>query len=119
MIMAFIVAGCDDLAVTKESTNKLEYSILQSYEFKYREERNDASYMIFRRALGTDATVIAFPIKDKSKGYVMILAHAGGTPNVKIMPETDFVVTHDSYAALKADVSLSKEVDEFIAAHIR
>ena len=102
-----------------EASNKSEYSVLQAYEHQYREIRNDKTYIVFKQALNTELTVVAFPRKDKLHGYVVILAKAKGSPAVKVMPETDFLVTQDAYAAVRADASLSKEVDQFIAARVQ
>jgi hypothetical protein len=102
-----------------EFTNKSEYSILQSYEYEYRDVKNDKPYMVFKNALKTDLTVVAFPIKDKPKGYVVILARAEGSPKVKYMPDVDFVVTQNTLTEIQAAITLSKEVEQFIMAHIR
>lgn len=114
-----ILGGCDIEGMRNESANKSEYSVLQYYEYEYRETQHDKPYMVFKRALNSDFTVVAFPLKDKPTGYVAILAHADGIPKVKVTTEADFVVTKDAYAAVKAEALLSKEVDQFVAARVR
>ena len=104
-------------SMKNESISKTEYSILQSYEYQYRETSNDMPYLVLNHA--SDATVIAFPIKGKSQGYVVILAKSKGKPEVKMMPDADFIVTQAVYMAVKEEISLSTEVDRFIAEHVR
>lgn len=123
VILLIMIGGCDiqdegnDLA-KYELANKPDYSILEHYEYKYRESSNDRKYMIQKRALKTDTTVVAFPIKNKSHGYVVILANSQHPPLVKYMPEEDFVVTQDAYLAVKGQASLSIEVEQFIARRV-
>ena len=93
--------------------------MLQYYEYEYREAKHDKPYMVFQHALNTELTVLAFPIKDKPVGYAVMLARAEGLPKVKSMPEVDFKVSMDTYAVLKAEVSMSNEVDQFIASRVR
>ena len=118
-IVLVLINGCNAQAKNDEMSNKTEYSILQSYEYDYREAKNDIPYMIFKKALNTDATVIAFPIKNVQKGYVVILAKSKGTQAVKVMPNTDFVVTQEAYTEVRKQVDLSEDVDMFISAHIK
>lgn len=123
LILVIIIGGCDmqeeenELA-KYELANKPDYSILEHYEYKYREANNDRPYMIIKRALKTDKTVVAFPMKNKSRGYVVILASSQNPPSVKYMPEQDFVVTQDAYLAVKGQMSLSNEVEQFIAKRV-
>ena len=114
-----LFGGCDLSSMNNEAVNKSEYSVLQYYGYEYREAKHDKPYMVFQRALNTELTVLAFPIKDKPVGYVVMLARADGVPKIKAMPEVDFEVTRDAYAAVKTETALSKEVDQFIAARIR
>lgn len=122
-LLLLVVGGCrsqptNELA-KNELDNKPEYSILQAYEYDYREVKNDKSYLVFKNALKTDATVVAFPIKNKATGYVVMLAQAKYLPKVKAMPDADFVVTQGAFKEVRTATPLSKEVEQFIAAHVR
>lgn len=119
LVALTLLAGCDIEAMNNEAINKTEYSVLQHYEYEYREAKHDKPYMIFQHALNTKLTVLAFPIKDKSMGYVVMLARAEGVSKVKVLADVDFEVTRDSYAAVKTNATLSAEVDHFIATKIR
>ena len=118
MFFVFLVYGCDSQEMNNELMNKSEYSILQSYEYNYREAINDTPYLVFKHALKTDSTVVAFPIKGKKKGYVVLIADSKGKPKIKAMPDVDFVVTQSAYNTVKGEVSLSDDVDNFIKSHI-
>jgi hypothetical protein len=111
---AALIGGCDLGSMSKESTNKSEYSVLQFYAYELQDISHENSYMIFQNALNTKLTVLAFPIKEKASGYVVILANAEGTPKVKTIPEFKFNVSKETYAKIKAEVSISEEVDQFI-----
>ena len=102
-----------------ESTDATEFSVLQSLEYDYRTKNHDLPFIVFKKALGTNSTVVAFPISNEPQGYVVILAQAEGKENVKSMPSADFKVTSSSYAAVKSQVNFSKEVDQFIVEHIK
>ena len=123
LILVIMTGGCDmqgeenELA-KYELANKPDYSILEHYEYKYREANNDRPYMIIKRALKTDKTVVAFPIKNKSRGYVVLLVNSQNPPLVKYMPEEIFFVTRNTYLAVKVESSLSNEVEQFIVKHV-
>ncbi len=119
LIFIMIIVGCDRQDTNKEIINKSDYSILQSYEYDYRNANNDESYMIFHHALGTNRTVVAFPIKNKNVGYVVIIANPIVSTTVKYMPESDFIVTENVFQKVKSQVSFSKETEKFISAKIR
>jgi hypothetical protein len=118
-LLLLVVGGCRSQARNDELANKPEYSVLQAYEYQYRDVKNDKPYLVFKNALKTGATVVAFPIKSKPTGYVVMLAQAKYLPKVKAMPDTDFVVTQGALKEVRAATSLSNEVEQFIAAHVR
>ena len=122
-LLLLVVGGCrsqptNELA-KNELDNKPEDSVLQAYGYQYRDVKNDKPYLVFKNALKTDATVVAFPIKNKTTGYVVMLAQAKSSPKVKAMPDADFVVTKDALEQVRAATPLSKEVEQFITAHVR
>jgi hypothetical protein len=122
-LLLLVVGGCrsqptNELA-KNELDNKPEYSVLQAFGYEYMDVKNDKPYLVFKNALKTDATVVAFPIKNKTTGYVVMLAQAKSSPKVKVMPDADFVVTKDALEQVRAATPLSKEVEQFITAHVR
>jgi hypothetical protein len=119
ILMLLVVGGCRSKAMNDELANKPEYSVLQAYEYQYRDVKNDKPYLVFENALKTDATVVAFPIKNKTTGYVVMLAETKTVPKVKAMPDVDFVVSQRAFIDVRSVTPLSKEVEQFIAQHIR
>jgi len=118
LLFIIIIVGCDMQDGNREITNKHDYSILQAYEYDYRDANNDKPYMVFNHALGTNKTVVAFPIKNKHVGYVVIIANPTVSSTAKYMPEADFVVTQDVFQTVKSQVSFSEETEKFISLHI-
>lgn len=118
MFIAAILCGCDGGGMKNEAINKREYSVLQSVEYQYRNKKNENPYFVLRKAIETDLTVIGFPIKGKTKGYAVMLANAKGKPEVKILPDSDFVVTKKSLAALKAEIDISSALDSALASRM-
>ena|SRR6266581_3990426 len=122
-LLLLVVGGCHSQPTNElaknELDNKPEYSVLQAFGYEYRDVKNDKPYLVFKNALKTDATVVAFPIKNKTTGYVVMLAETKTVPKVKAMPDADFVVTKDALEQVRAATPLSKEVEQFIAAHVR
>jgi hypothetical protein len=119
LFLIAMIGGCDMQDENNELANKPDYSVLQHYDYVYSKANHDKPYMIFTRALNTDTTVVAFPIKNKPVGYVFIIAKSKYSPFVKYMPEVDFDVTQDAYLAVKDQTSLSGEVEQFILMHKR
>jgi hypothetical protein len=119
ILMLLVVGGCRSQAMNDELANKPEYSVLQAYEYQYRDVKNDKPYLVFESALKTDATVVAFPIKNKTTGYVVMLAETKTVPKVKAMPDADFVASQRAFIEVRSVTPLSKEVEQFIAQHIR
>lgn len=100
--------GCNELA------NKHEYSVLQAIAFDLRNKAHDRSYILYRNALDSDLTVIAFPKAQATKGYVALLANAEVPPRDKSVPDEDFIVTAATLAAVRAKVDLSPELDRYL-----
>lgn len=103
--------------------DKHEWSIVQGYEWKYRDAENNKPYIIeetrFEKyASKDDPPVVAFPVKGKTKGYVVILSKAKGGAMLKVLPIVDFELTKGIYEEIKSKVSLSDDVDKFISSHI-
>ena len=103
--------------------DKHQWSIIQGYSWKYRDMENSKPYIIEETKIGkhvydNDLPIVAFPIKGKQKGYVAILSRAQGGAMVKALPVADFELTKEIYEEIKAQVSLSDDVDTFIASHI-
>jgi hypothetical protein len=92
---------------------------LQSFERQYAELEHVQPYIVTSKALGTSSTVIAFPIKNKEKGYVVMLAQAQGNPIDKRLPEVMFVVNESTFSKLKSATTLSSEVELLIRANIK
>lgn len=120
-VLFAITIGCLYIlrGFANEGHNLHEYSILQSYEHRLRNAANADQYIIIKNALETQHTVVAFPIRGKETGYVVMLAQAEGDPKTKSLPEVDFVVTESAFEAVKARTKLSPEIEQFILAHIK
>jgi hypothetical protein len=106
-------AGCNELA------NKHEYSVLQAMEYRLRDRHHNQSYLLFPNALESDLTVVAFPRADANVGYVVLLTNAKVPPRDKAMPDVDFLVTSENLDDLKADTTLSAEVERYIRDMVR
>lgn len=102
-------AGCNELA------NKSEYSLLQAMSFRLRDRPHDRSFLIFREALDTDFTVVAFPLSKSETGYVALLANAEIPPLDKSVPNGDFIITPRTSVAVKERVKLSPSVETYMA----
>jgi hypothetical protein len=121
LIIAFQVflIGCDVGAIKTDAIDKTEWSILQSFELKYRERAHAESHLIFKNALDSGYTVIAFPIKDRRQGYAVMLTNSDGSAKVKIVPNVEIVVAVDAYDSVKRETKLSTEIDTFILARVK
>ncbi len=123
LLITIITAGCDILGEDNEQAkyellNKHDYSVIQVLGYKYRNKTNNIPYLILLDQEDSNDNAVAFPIKGKTQGYVVILANTDFPPLIKYLPEKDFVVTQEAYQAVKSQLSLSKEVDQFIMNHM-
>jgi hypothetical protein len=121
VFLGVVLLGCNDIKKNSpaELSNKQEYSIIQSVEYEYRNVRHEKEYIIFRDALNTKKTLVAFPVKDKNHGYVVILASSCSSPKVKYLPEKDFMVSPSTLEIVFSEVSFSDEVRSFLLSHSR
>ena len=119
LVALLVLSGCEKTAMNADLSNKSEYSVLQYYEYELRDSEHSKEYLVFKNALNTKFTVLAFPIKGKSTGYVAVLANSEGVPEVKTMPQAEFLVTEKAYIAVKKEVAFSTEIDKFIAARVQ
>ena len=101
-----------------ESASKSEWSILQHYEYTYRDKSNSEPYLLFNTALGSKYNVIGFPTLKKNTGFVFILANTAGKPYIKAMRQESFVVTAAVLKEVQEKVAIREDVKEFISSHI-
>jgi hypothetical protein len=97
--------------------DKYEYSAIQAYSGRYKNMDNDKPYLI-EKIKNNNYALIAFPIKGKQKGYVVIFPNPEGGHKIKSIPNVDFELTQEVYNEIKAKVHISEDVDTFIASHI-
>lgn len=125
LVVLNLVAGCGRrecklYPVEPLFGEKYKYSYIQNYsDFKYKDIDNHQPYLIATH--DKYPPLVAFPIKGKQKGYVVILSQAEemDTDKVKVAWSTDnFELTRAIYEEIKMQVTLSPEVDIFIASHI-
>lgn len=91
-----------------ELASKNEYSVLQSYEYKYREESNATPYIIEKNALSSGADVIGLPVKGRTEGYVWLIASPNSTSSVLVLPaDTSFEVNSSTLQSLEKSVTMS------------
>lgn len=114
----FTLFGCDEKNTGDELSNKPEYSLLQSYAYKYSEFRHNQKFLLVKKALGTDYNVLAFPIKNSEKGYVVMLSNAQEDPKGKRIPDKEFNLDTDTLKAVKKSTKLSIEVQKLIKEHV-
>jgi len=104
-----------------EMQSKYEYSMLEALSNKNSESKNNATYKIFEHPRGksySDAVAIGLPIKNKNKGYVMVLASTVNHPLVKVFPDDiSFAFKEDWLDEIKFQVSLSIEVEKYLLKH--
>ena len=70
-----------------ELGSKPEYSILQGFEYDYRERPNDAPIRFRRHAMQSPSDVIGFPVAGRSTGYVWYIANPRVIPAISPMPD--------------------------------
>ena len=120
LVLFIFIIGISGCGYEQEAANKSEYSVVQGFEYKYRESDHDTDYKIFKNAMGGKEPVILLPIKGQATGYVVILARSEAPPLVKTLPQNiNFTLTRDTLLRIKSEISISKEVEQFLVSHLQ
>lgn len=119
IIIFFLISSCKQEVMSNELMDQQEYSILQSFEYKYRSKNNNEKYIINRNALNSEVDVIALPIMGKTEGYVVIIAQSKSGTQIKVMPNVDFNLSHETLKKIQTTIALSSSVDAYLISHVR
>lgn len=119
MAVIFSMLGCKQEVINNELLDKNEYSILQFFAYEYQSKNNNNKYIIDANALNSGIDVIALPILGKSEGYVVIIAKSKNGTQVKIMPNVDFNLSHETFKKIQTTVILSPSVEAYLISHVR
>jgi hypothetical protein len=117
-LMILTLWGCDKKNIDTDLSSKSEYSILQSFEYEYSDFGHDENFILVHNALGTGHNILAFPISQAEKGYVVMLTDADSKPKDKRIPEKGFTVNMDVLNKVKKLTNLSTEVELLIIKQI-
>lgn len=102
------LASCEGGAGENELATKNEYSVLQHFEYKFRQKDHAQPYIVEADALGSGHDVIGLPIKGRDEGYVWLIAKSEGIDSVIVLPEkTSFTVDESTMRALEKSVKMS------------
>lgn len=118
-LLALSSLGCEkESNPGNELARKDEFSVLQHYEYEYRDRQPTERYLIYKGALKSNTDVIGFPLKS-GKGYVWIVANPKHVDDVLVMPEgSEFNVSNDDLADIQESVRLSPKVREYLLSKI-
>lgn len=89
-------------AAPDELDQKEEYSILQSFDEKYKREPNAAPVLLRRGALGSDFDVIGLPASGKPVGYVWFISNPKYTPPGEQLDPNQRYVVNDSVLSISS-----------------
>lgn len=109
-------ASCTNSAPSDgELANKSEYSVLQFYEYEFRNKDHAIAYVLHKNALDSGLDVVGFPITGRDVGYVWIVARANKDGMIFQIPErTDFLVDEAALVALRKEINFSPAVLKFL-----
>lgn len=117
--LASVLAGCGgETDAGKELETKSEYSVLQGFEFDYRQRKQEQPYVIEKNALSSGYNLIGLPKADSENGYVWLIANPSSEPAIKQIPSNvDFSISKDALAAIEQSVQLTPAVQSYLVAH--
>ncbi|MEE7545957.1 hypothetical protein HF319_01885 [Xanthomonas sp. Kuri4-1] len=120
LVLALALAGClSETNAGRELEAKSEYSVLQSFEFDYRERKQERNYIIEKNALSSGYDLIGLPKANVDHGYVWLIANPSSEPAIKKMPSDDvFSVNKDALAAIKQSVQLPPAMEAYLAENV-
>lgn len=99
-----------------ELDTKSEYSVLQYYEFEYRNHPNSKKLIIKKSALNTKYNVFGLPKANSKKGYVWIIANPDSDTQVKVMPsDITFLMNDKTMLILEKKIVLAPDVNKFLS----
>lgn len=115
--VTMLLTGCGEesnIHARYELAAKSEYSVLQSYEHRYRNLEHSEPYIVRSDALDTSFDVFALPVKGQDEGYVWFIANPD-TPFIKAIPDdVDFVVEQDAVDAIVRSTRLAPTVKAYL-----
>jgi len=118
ILLIYILYNIYDKLDSDEMQDKYEYSCIESLYYTQNQIDNKNQYQLFN-CENVDLISIAFPIKNKSKGYVIILANTPHKPFIKIFPDNiKFVVKKEWLNQIKSKIKLSIEVEQYLLNYI-
>jgi hypothetical protein len=98
-----------------ELEKKSEYSVLQFYEYEFRNKDHSVAYTLQKNALNSGFDVIGFPITGRDVGYVWIAARANKDGVILQIPkQTEFLVDEATLVELRKKNNFSPVVLKFL-----
>lgn len=93
-VFVFVVVSCrlQYDGDSNELLAKEEYSILQYYEYEYRDKENSMRPIVVGKALNTRFGVIGLPVAGSIKGYVWFIGNSSSNLIAQLPAEANFYV---------------------------
>lgn len=114
LFMMLLATAChSDSAQPNEFDTKPAYSVLQSYEFNWRNKPNSSGIMVVRAALGTEFDVVGLPIVGQDKGFTWIVLNPTKLDDqsqfVRVPADKPIAVTDADLKKIEEQVELSPQ----------
>lgn len=114
IVIMLLVAACQpDNAQPSELDTKSAYSVLQSYEFKWRDKPHSSGIVVVRSALGTKFDIVGLPIAGKNKGFVWLVLNPMKPDEqgqfVRVPADLPVTVTDSDLKSIEEKVELSPQ----------
>lgn len=118
--IVLMVGAChSDNAQPTELETKSAYSVLQSYELKWRNAPNSPGIVIAPSALGTRFDIVGFPISGRERGYVWVVLNPAN-PNdsrqfVRVPANVRFAVASADLRKIDQEIDLSPQARKVLS----
>ena len=114
MAVMLLVAAChSDNSQPSELDTKSAYSVLQSYEFKWRDKSHSSGIVVVRSALATKFDIVGLPIAGQDKGFVWLVLNPMKPDEqrqfVRVPADMPIVVTDADLKSIEERVELSPQ----------
>jgi hypothetical protein len=96
-VLFVVTAACGSGPETPRS--KRIYSVLQSEEYRLRQQPPNGAYVYVKNAFGSEYNTIAFPLVGNRRKYVVFLANPGDGDPTYSVPESEerFILDKPTY----------------------
>lgn len=116
-----LLGGCGSEGApgSQELESKQEYSVLQSYEYNYRDRGNSDGVVVEELALGSKFHVVGLPKRGEPKGYIWFIANSDDPKAIQRLPKDGEVeIDLETLGEIQRSQGITRALREHLASRV-